>query len=133
MTGLTIHGTISTERQGDNTMEKFTKRDYFNRILAYAHDEDKPFILHELELLEKKNASRSAKPTKNQQANAELMNVIYDAMEDGKSYTVTDIHNAVPALAEFSGNKVSALVRGLRLDGRVIRTEVKGRAFFTKA
>lgn len=114
-------------------MEKMTKRDYFNRILTYAHEEDKAFIVHELELLEKKNASRSNKPTKNQLANAELMNVIYDAMEDGKAYTVSEIHKMIPALAEFSGNKVSALVRGLRLDGRVVRTEVKGKAYFTKA
>ena len=119
--------------KGDNTMEKMTKRDYFNRILAYAHDEDKPFILHELELLEKKNASRSSKPSKNQQANAVLMDIIYNAMEDGKSYTVTEIHQSIAELAEFSGNKVSALVRGLRLDGRVTRSEVKGRAYFTKA
>lgn len=114
-------------------MEKMTKRDYFNRILSYAHAEDRDFLLHELELLDRKNVARSNKPTKNQLANAELMNVIYDAMEDGKSYTVTEIHNMVDCLKEFSGNKVSALVRGLRLDGRVVRSEVKGRAYFTKA
>ena len=114
-------------------MEKMTKRDYFNRILAYAHEEDKEFILHELELLAKKNERKSSKPSAKQLANAELMNVIYNAMEDGKSYTVTELHKAIPELAEFSGNKVSALVRGLRLDGRVVRTEVKGKAYFTKA
>ena len=114
-------------------MEKLTKRDYFNRILSYAHDEDKDFILHELDLLAKKNERKSSKPSAKQLANAELMNVIYNAMEDGKSYTVTELHKAIPELAEFSGNKVSALVRGLRLDGRVVRTEVKGKAYFTKA
>ena len=113
-------------------MEKMTKRDYFNRILSYAHDEDKEFLLHELELLAKKNERKSDKPTKNQVANAELMDIIYNAMENGKSYTVTEIHKAIPALAEFSGNKVSALVRGLKLDGRVVRTEIKGKAYFTK-
>jgi hypothetical protein len=35
---------------------KMTKRDYFNRILGYAHEEDKEFILHELDLLAKKNS-----------------------------------------------------------------------------
>lgn len=116
-------------------MEKLTKRDYFNQIRALVADNAElvAFVDHELELLAKKNASRSAKPSKNQMANAVLMDVIYNAMEDGKSYTVTELHNSIAELAEFSGNKVSALVRGLRLDGRVIRTEVKGRAYFTKA
>ncbi len=115
-------------------MEKMTKAQMFAQIRTHLTDEAEiAFIDHELELLAKKNASRSNKPTKNQLANAELMNVIYDNMEDGKRYTVTEIHQAIDALKEFSGNKVSALVRGLRLDGRVIRTEEKGRAYFTKA
>lgn len=116
------------------TNSKLTKRDYFALLRARVADDDAlvAFIDHEVALLDKKNASRSNKPTKNQMANAVLMDVIYDAMQDGKSYTVTDLHNAIPALADFSGNKVSALVRGLRLDGRVTRSEVKGRAYFTK-
>jgi hypothetical protein len=39
----------------------------------------------------------------------------------------------IPAFSELSGNKISALVRSLKLDGRVIRTEEKGKAYFTKA
>ena len=110
---------------------KPTKRDHYNALLAIdavaSNSELVAFIENELALLEKKNASRSSKPTKNQVANANLMDVIYNAMEDDKRYTVTEIHKMIPALAEFSGNKVSALVRGLKLDGRVIRTEEKGR------
>lgn len=116
---------------------KPTKRDHYNALLAIdavaSNSELVAFIENELALLEKKNASRSSKPTKNQVANANLMDVIYNAMEDGKRYTVTEIHKMIPALAEFSGNKVSALVRGLKLDGRVIRTEEKGKAYFSKA
>lgn len=115
-------------------MTKLTKREMFEQIRTHLTDEAEiAFIDHELELLARKNERRSDKPTKNQLANAELMNVIYDNMEDGKRYTVTEIHQAIDALKDFSGNKVSALVRGLRLDGRVVRTEEKGRAYFTKA
>lgn len=115
-------------------MTKMTKREMFEQIKAHLTDEAEiAFIDHELALLAKKNERRSDKPTKNQLANAELMNVIYDNMEDGKRYTVTEIHQAIDTLKEFSGNKVSALVRGLKLDGRVIRTEEKGKAYFTKA
>ena len=115
-------------------MKKVTKREMFEQIKAHLTDEAEiAFIDHELELLAKKNERRSDKPTAKQIANAELMNLIYENMEDGKRYTVTEIHKAIDELKEFSGNKVSALVRGLRLDGRVIRTEEKGKAYFTKA
>lgn len=113
-------------------MEKLTKRDYFNRILAYAHEEDKDFLKHEIELLEKKNASRSTKPTKAQIANSEIADEIYNAMEDGKSYTVADVKAIVPALAEANPQKVTALLTKLRKEIRVSREVVKGKAFFTK-
>ena len=113
-------------------MEKFTKRDYFNRILSYAHEEDKEFLLHELELLDKKNSRRSDKPTAKQVENANLIEVIYNAMEDGKSYTVTELMGAVPELAEFKVQKVSALVKKMRDNVLVSREVVKGKAYFTK-
>lgn len=113
-------------------MEKFTKMDYFNRILAYAHDEDKDFILHEMELLEKKNASRSTKPTAKQVANASIADEIYDAMQDGTSYTISDIKALVPALADANPQKVSAIVSKMRKEIRVSRELVKGKAYFTK-
>ena len=127
-----LHGTIYTERQGDNTMEKMTKRDYFNRILAYAHDEDKDFILHELELLAKKNERKSSKPSAKQVANAELVEAIYNAMEFGKTYTIADIQALVPELADASSQKVSALVKKMKDSILVSREVVKGKAYFTK-
>ena len=116
-------------------MEKMTKRDYFNLLRARVADDSDlvAFIDHEIDLLNRKNERRASKPSKAQMANAVLMDVIYNAMDEGVAYTVSEIHKMIPELAEFSGNKVSALVRGLRLDGRVIRSEVKGRAYFTKA
>ena len=113
-------------------MEKLTKMDYFNRILAYAHEEDKPFLLHEMELLEKKNASRSNKPTAKQVANAELANEVYEAMENGKSYTVAEIKAMVSALADANPQKVTAILTRMRGELRVSREEIKGKAYFTK-
>ena len=116
------------------TMEKLTKRDYFNRILAYAHEEDKDFLKHEIELLEKKNATRSTKPTKKQTENADLAEKIYNAMKSGVSYRVKDIKVLIPELADetVSINKVSALVTKLKNDVMVSRELVKGVAYFTK-
>lgn len=113
-------------------MEKLTKMDYFNRILAYAHEEDKDFLRHEMELLQKKNASRSTKPTAKQVANATIADSIYDAMQDGQSYTIAEIKALVPELAEANPQKVSAIVTKMRKEIRVSREMVKGKAYFTK-
>ena len=113
-------------------MEKMTKRDYFNRILAYAHDEDKAFLEHEIELLNKKNASRPNKPTKAQAENAMLADKVYDAMQNGVSYRIADVKAIVPELADANPQKVTALMTKLRNDVRVSREQVKNVAYFTK-
>lgn len=113
-------------------MEKLTKRDYFNRILSYAHDEDKDFILHELDLLAKKNERKSSKPSAKQMANAKLVDIIYDAMEYGKSYTIAELKALAPELADLNVQKVSALVKKMKDSLLVSRSEVKGKAYFTK-
>lgn len=115
-------------------MEKLTKRDYFNILRARVADDSAlvEFIDHELELLEKKNASRSTKPTAKQVANATIADAIYDAMQDGTSYTISDIKTLVPELAEANPQKVSAIVSKMRKEIRVSREMVKGKAYFTK-
>lgn len=99
---------------------KMTKRDYYTNIMnKYPLTEDeKKFILHELELLEKKN-SADKKPTAAQTANAALQTAILDAMEREKGYTISTLIKIVPECAELSNQKVSALVRLLVEDGKL--------------
>jgi hypothetical protein len=115
-------------------MTKPTKRDYFNRILPKVADDPElvDFVNRELELLERKNARRSDKPTAKQTANAELMTVIYDTMEAGVPYTATDIKGLVPELSEANLQKTVALVSKMRDNVMVSREVVKGKAYFTK-
>ena len=114
-------------------MEKrMTKRDYFNRILSYAKDEDKDFILHELDLLAKKNSGEK-KPTATQKENEAIKAVILNVLEDGSAKTVGEICKADETLKELSSQKVSALVRQLVLEGAVNREEIKRKAYFSKA
>ena len=115
---------------------KLTKRDYLAEIRALIPAERTDliaFIDHEDELLKKKNAAKSNKPTKTQLENIALTDAIYDFMKEGVRYTVTELNKTVPQLVELSGNKVSSLVRILKLDGRVVRVEEKGKAYFVKA
>ena len=113
-------------------MEKMTKLDYYNRILAYAHEEDKEFLLHEMALVEKKNASRSNKPNAKQTANVALAETLCAEMESGKAYTISELKGLVSELAEANPQKMTALVRILIKNGSVTRSEEKGKAYFTK-
>jgi hypothetical protein len=124
---------------------KLTKRDHFNTLLSITEVAENPvlvaFIEHELELLDKKNAA-DRKPTAVQVANDGLREAILDFMEEGKGYTVSDLIKQVPACADLSQSKVSAILRPLLLvtakgeanpDGVLERYEEKGKAYFKLA
>lgn len=114
-------------------MKKLTKTQMFNQIKAHLTDKDEiAFIDHEIELVTKKNASKSSKPTKKQEANADIKTALYEAMEDGKPYTIGEMQKAFDCLADLTNQKVSALVRQLKDEGKVERTEIKRVAYFTK-
>ena len=127
------------------TNTKLTKRDHFNTLLSITKVAENPvlvaFIEHELELLDKKNAA-DRKPTAVQVANEGLRDAILDFMEEGKGYTVSDLIKQVPACADLSQSKVSAILRPLLLvtakgeanpDGVLERYEEKGKAYFKLA
>lgn len=113
---------------------KMTKRDYFNRLLTYAHDEDKDFITHELELLDKKN-SGERKPTAKQVENEGFKADILAYMESGVNYTIADLVKGVPSVVAsgISANRVTALMTQLKEAGKVIRGEDKRKAFYSLA
>jgi hypothetical protein len=90
------------------------------------------FLAHELELLAKKN-SADKHPTAQQTANEGIKTAILEGMEADKPYTITDLLKTIPACADLTNQRVSALVRQLVDAGLVIRTEDKRKAFFTKA
>ena len=113
--------------------KKMTKREMFEMIKANHNlsADEIAFIDHELELLAKKNSAEK-KPTAVQVANEGIKADILDGMEIGKKYTITDLMKEIPACAELSNQRVSALVRQLVTDGSVERTEEKRKAYFSK-
>lgn len=90
--------------------------------------EEIAFLKERAELHAKKNANH--KPTKAQAENEEIKSAILDFMADGVSRTVTDIQKAVGL---ESNQKASALVRQLKEADLLVRKEIKGKAWFTKA
>ena len=90
--------------------------------------EEIAFLKERADLHAKKNASR--KPTKAQAENEGIKTAILDFMVEGKSYTVTEIQKGVGL---ESNQKASALIRQLKDAELVVRSEVKGKAYFTLA
>jgi DNA-binding transcriptional regulator GbsR (MarR family) len=116
--------------------KKLTKRDYFNALLDIEEVKNASglvdFINHELELLEKKNSAEK-KPTAQQTANKGIQEQILEGMESGKLYTITDLIKTIPVCADLSNQRVSAIVRGMKDNGIVVRVEDKRKAYFKKA
>ena len=116
------------------TTTKTTKAQKFEmlkNIPAVAENEMLvEFINHELELLAKKNSAEK-KPTAQQTANAGIAEAIVSAManEPTRLFTITELIKEIPACAELTNQRVSAIVRGL-LGVSVERIEDKRKAYF---
>lgn len=91
------------------------------------------FIDHEVNLLAKKNSGENKKQTKAQEENEGYKVLILEFLADKDGVTCTDVLKGVPALSEFSNQKISALMRQLRLAGQVTVSEVKGKSLFRLA
>lgn len=117
------------------TTKKATKRENFETLLTIPAVAENAalvaFINHELELLAKKNSAEH-KPTAKQNENASIKSAIVDEMEDNRLYTISEMIKEFPSCAEFTNQRVSALVRQLVADGKVERIEEKRKAYFRK-
>lgn len=116
--------------------KKLTKREKYEMLAKIEAVKDNPvlaeFVAHEMELLAKKNAG-DKKPTANQVANEGLKAAIVAGMEAKRVYTVSELMKEIPELAEATNQKVTALLRQLVLEGTVVRTEDKRKAYFALA
>lgn len=96
--------------------KKMTKVEMFKEIRKVLTDKEQiAFIDHQIEMTEKKNATKSSKPTARQAENADLGKDILAAMESGKSLTITEIMKATPSIAVLpldvcSPQRVTAIV-----------------------
>ena len=113
------------------TTKKMTKREMFEQIKSHLTDPaEVAFVEHELELLAKKNSSEK-KPTAQQVANESLKQTIIEVLTDnGGLMTVTDVQKSCEELSVLSNQRVSALLRQLKDDGKVERVEDKRKAYF---
>jgi hypothetical protein len=81
---------------------------------------------------EKRNTAEK-KPTKAQEANLGIKQVILTALEGQEAKTVSEIQTLSEELGQLSNQKVASLVRQLVEEGKLIRVEEKRKAYFRLA
>ena len=121
----------------NSVSKKPTKKEMFTAMLnKYDFTADEvAFIEHEIELLTRKNTTKDGekKLTKDQLANIAVGDEILSYMEVDHLYSISDLIKLVPACAEMSVPKVSAIVRPLRESGKVEKIEDKRKVFYKLA
>lgn len=114
-------------------MEKMTNAKALNYVLTNCEITDEVREKLEKMLVQvQKKSSADRKPTATQKENADFKTAILDVMEVGVKYTISDLMKSVPAIADLTNQRVSAIVRQLKDDGLVERTEEKRKAYFSK-
>lgn len=122
---------------------KMTKVEMYNAILAFIDgyplpnintDQMSDFIRHEISLLQSKAARASSKPTKTRTENMKIKGKIINALTRiGKYVTISEMQEAAPELAEYTNQKLSALMRQMVEVGTVVKCVEKKKSYFTIA
>ena len=113
---------------------KKTQKDFFNEIIALAtengRDDLVEFAQGRIAILEKKRGS--GKPTAKQEENEGIKAEIVAFLADNGGVTVSDMIKT-EKFADYSSQKMSALLKQLVDTGKVAKTIDKKRAFFSLA
>lgn len=119
-------------------MIKRTKRAMYEEIMKMAEGKERvatkeeiiAFCEHEIELLNKKH-SKSGN-SKTQKENIAIMEAIVSALEAvGKPVTITELQKEVESMSEYSNQKLSALLKKLVAEERVVKTTDKKKSYFS--
>lgn len=117
--------------------KKITIAEQFAEVEKFLRENGKEtmanFIAERCELHTKKNSSKSSKPSKAQVENEGIKTNIINEMENGVKYTITEMIAKLPCCEGLTNQKVLALVRQLKDEGEVVRTEEKGKAYYSLA
>lgn len=113
---------------------KMTQKDYFNEIIAVVsevgRDDLVKFCEDRIDKLNRKSTNK--KPTKVQVANETLKATLVEVLTDlDTPSTVSAILTDPRIEVGTSNQKVSALLKQLREEGAVVRTEDKGKALYS--
>ena len=117
---------------------KITKRDNINSLLKREDltENERKFLVHELELLDKKNAYKAGKHAEKSAENDKLKNEIFSILaESDKGLTTSVIANKLSATSgkNITPQKVRPQLTALIADGTVESYKEKGVSLFKVA
>jgi hypothetical protein len=116
-------------------MEKMTKREMFEMIKGVCANDTRivEFCEHEIELLNRKSSKNTQ--TKTQIENESIKGAIVNALtEIAKPVTITEMQELNTEMANYSNQKLSALLKQLvENDKKVVKTVDKKKSYFTVA
>ena len=114
-------------------VNKKTKRDLFLEVreVVAGNEELVAFIDHELDLLNKKASTKSTKVNNEQVA---LMEKIVNVLNEiGRSVTISELQKENAEMAEYSNQKLSAMLKKLVDNKQVTKIVNKKKSYFTTA
>ena len=115
--------------------KKMTKREMYTKILSFAEiqadQELVKGIQHEIELLDRKNSS-DRKLSKNAAENIKLKAEILKIMskEPERLFTATEIWKQMENWDDLSNQRISALLKQLKEEGKIKKIEEKKKSLF---
>lgn len=112
---------------------KKTKKDLFLEVreVVAGNEELVAFVDHELELLDKKASTKSTKVNDEQIA---LMDKIVNVLNEiGRSVTISELQKENAEMAEYSNQKLSAMLKKLVDNKQVTKIVDKKKSYFTTA
>lgn len=120
--------------------KKITIKEQFVAIQAFLAEQGKEewadFIGGRIEILDKKTATKSKAAAAKQAENEALKENIVKALADaGKAVNITDLKEGLKAYDEneYTTPKISALLKQLKDEGKVVRTLEKKTPYFAVA
>lgn len=111
---------------------KMTQKDYFNEIIALATENGRndlvKFCEDRIEKLSRKSSNK--KPTKTQIENEGIKETVLEVLADLDNAVTTSALATDPRIS-VSTQKLTPILKALVAEGKVIRSEEKGKALFT--
>ena len=115
-------------------VKRVTKRDNFEEVIKIAKELGRTdlveFAQHEIDLLDKKASSKVT--TKTQKENEGIKEVIKNFLNNtpNEMFTITQLQEKITDLADYSNQKVSALVNQLYKANEIDKVVDKKKSYF---
>ena len=115
-------------------IKRVTKRDNFEEVIKIAKELGRTdlveFAQHEIDLLDKKASSKVT--TKTQKENEGIKEVIKNFLNStpNEMFTITQLQEKIADLADYSNQKVSALVNQLYKANEIDKVVDKKKSYF---